>query len=113
MRGYDLSYSHRWPEGACHIRPSLRSPVQHAPSRSVPIHISRSQGSRIGAVTRADQVFDLSLGREMPSCALLRLRAEPGAPVTGVAFWVPWPPLAVPLFIMSETGPFNLSQCLL
>ncbi|CAE7939063.1 TH1 [Symbiodinium necroappetens] len=69
MRGYDLSYSHRWPEGACHIRPSLRSPVQH--------------------------VFDLSLGREMPSCALLRLRAEPGAPVTGVAFWVEIPSLAV------------------
>ncbi|CAE7720784.1 PRMT9 [Symbiodinium sp. CCMP2592] len=69
MRGYDLCYSHRWPEGACHIRPCLRSPVQH--------------------------VFDLSLGRETPGHALLRLRAEPGAPVTGVAFWVEIPSLAV------------------
>ena len=29
---------------------------------------------------------------ESPGKALLRFGAEPGAPVTGVAFWAPWLP---------------------
>ena len=39
----------------------------------------------------SSQVFKLSLGNDAPGRALLRLRAEPGLPVTGIAFWAPWP----------------------
>ena len=59
MRGLDLAISHRWPRGACHIRPFFRSAPQ--------------------------QIFDFSDAAERYHVSFV---PEVGMPVNGIAYWV-------------------------
>ncbi|CAJ1377648.1 unnamed protein product [Effrenium voratum] len=66
MRGFDLQVSHRWPRGACHIQPQLRS--------------------------RHQQIFELNVsGQSDMEEAHVSFVPEPNMPLTGVAYWIEWP----------------------
>ncbi|CAK9054273.1 unnamed protein product [Durusdinium trenchii] len=63
MRG-DLAISHRWPRGACHIRPQMRSPPQLIYESSI-----------LSLAENADKSY-------------VSFFPEPGMPVNGIAVWV-------------------------